>query len=54
MTKQDLLNLILMFFIGIFGGILALYISFKSNLFVSSPIIINQNKRKYTLKKTQH
>ncbi|GMX58734.1 MAG: hypothetical protein MCSN_3880 [Candidatus Microsyncoccus archaeolyticus] len=46
MTKQDLLNLILMFFIGIFGGILALYISFKSNLFVSSPIIINQNQEK--------
>lgn len=46
MTKQDILNLILMFFIGIFGGILALYFSFKNNLFFSSPIVINQNQER--------
>lgn len=46
MTKQDILNLILMFFIGIFGGILALYFSFKSNLFFSSPVVINQNQER--------
>lgn len=45
MNKHDLLNLILMIILGLFGGALAMYFSLKNNWF-SAPVVINQKQEK--------
>jgi hypothetical protein len=45
MNKHDLLNLILMVLLGIFGGVLAMYFSLKNNWF-TAPVVINQKQER--------
>ena len=46
MNKQDIANLILMFSLSIFGGILSLYFAFKNNLLNYSSVTINQQEER--------
>lgn len=46
MNKQDIANLILMFSLSIFGGILTLYFAFKNNLLNYSSVTINQQEER--------
>lgn len=45
MSKHDFLNLILMIFLGFFGGVLAIYFSLKNNWF-TAPVVINQKQER--------